>query len=462
MATADANINWGNLDDEEDFKNLSQKVQDAHSRNFVVEFDSKEANCAFDLREEGIKSLLEQRLQSQNHEPFKTRWINIWMPDKQPDVINHIAHHYGFSPRLKSSMRCQHHKPVPIPSQPQHRTAREVMHGVPGRSKHYDATKLADLHNDPEDQGSSPLATAKATTFDVNHYRIVSEVWHFASIDWGYKFTCIGYNSLYRSARNLTDPKQAKSEKPAGKRVWTWLVLCNDHTLISIHENPFPFEEVPPSQYTLSIRNNLVNVFKQLSKSSVHESHNPIMTVNIRQGLHGHEGDESQVSEDSGPSLLFYYLFDDWYTSYALVARYDHQYGKYLENIRDDMFVSPNLESARHLHHFGRQLAVLKRIYESYTMIIDRLLKGPQASFRGAPVIDDLRRFGHVATGAPTSSTNAVRGTGFAYGVPVSTAAAVRFERLRDRISLYALSEIDDCLAEKEALVMLVSTSQSW
>ena len=42
------------------------------------------------------------------------------------------------------------------------------------------------------------------------------------------------------------------------------------------------------------------------------------------------------------------------------------------------------------------------------------------------------------------------------FGAPLSSAASVRFERLRDRINLYALSEIQECLDEKESLVFLV------
>ena len=44
----------------------------------------------------------------------------------------------------------------------------------------------------------------------------------------------------------------------------------------------------------------------------------------------------------------------------------------------------------------------------------------------------------------------------FTYGIPLATGAAVRFETLRDRIRLYALSEIQECLDEKDALVQVV------
>ena len=50
---------------------------------------------------------------------------------------------------------------------------------------------------------------------------------------------------------------------------------------------------------------------------------------------------------------------------------------------------------------------------------------------------------------SPTSET---------FGAPLSQAAIVRFERLLDRINLYALSEIQECLDEKDALVFMVST----
>ena len=41
-------------------------------------------------------------------------------------------------------------------------------------------------------------------------------------------------------------------------------------------------------------------------------------------------------------------------------------------------------------------------------------------------------------------------------GVSLSSAARVRFERLKHRIRLYALSEIDECLKLRDDLVMMV------
>lgn len=80
--------------------------------------------------------------------------------------------------------------------------------------------------------------------------------------------------------------------------------------------------------------------------------------------------------------------------------------------------------------------------------------KSSQISDHTAQVVHDLS----VAKGelsADTQSFGELLSTQ-TYGVSLSSAATVRFERLRDRIKLYALSEIQECLDEKDSLVFLV------
>ena len=114
------------------------------------------------------------------------------------------------------------------------------------------------------------------------------------------------------------------------------------------------------------------------------------------------------------------------------------------------MFQSARIDHVHRLHHFGFQLSVLRRLYNSYNLIIERLTTGPQTSTLkpngDAPM--------HFHTGDSNRSNTGLEEK--PYGVPISTAAAVRFERLKDRISLYALSEIRACLEEKDALMTLV------
>ena len=60
------------------------------------------------------------------------------------------------------------------------------------------------------------------------------------------------------------------------------------------------------------------------------------MALPIREGLSsGEDGVKGGrfASLGDASSLVFYYLFDDWYTSYSLVARREHRYSAQLEDL---------------------------------------------------------------------------------------------------------------------------------
>ena len=61
---------------------------------------------------------------------------------------------------------------------------------------------IGTLKSDPEKQDQTEDAAVKSGTLDLNHYRIVNEVWHFMSVDWGYR--C---KSVPRTV-NLADPME--------------------------------------------------------------------------------------------------------------------------------------------------------------------------------------------------------------------------------------------------------------
>lgn len=91
-------------------------------------------------------------------------------------------------------------------------------------------------------------------------------------------------------------------------------------------------------------------------------------------------------------------------------------------------------------------------MYQSYALIIERILdrQKPLHSSTGNPSsINGSHSETLILEGKVTSEIET-------FGAPLSSAATVRFERLRDRINLYALSEIQECLDEKESLVFLV------
>ena len=123
------------------------------------------------------------------------------------------------------------------------------------------------------------------------------------------------------------------------------------------------------------------------------------------------------------------------------------------------MFTTAELNIVDELHHYGRQLAVLKRMYTSYENIIRRVLEGPKEEERPTVSAAGSRRGSNPQvfrqTEGQTLTLNGATGHP-SYGVPLSTAAKLKFVRLRDRINLYCLTEVQDCLDEKEALVFLV------
>lgn len=189
------------------------------------------------------------------------------------------------------------------------------------------------------------------------------------------------------------------------------------------------------------------------------------MTTHVRN--QSSESGRATVNPGEAPSLLFYYLFDDWVTNYSLVIRKEPSYRTALESLRQDMMVSrPRVEVIHDLHQLGRQLGVLKRLYQSYELIANRLLS------RQRLFMDANRREGQSNStpgrGAGSRFAQESRMDSFqslayedAYsanlgGVPLKHAASGRFERLADRVRQYALTEIEECILEKEGLTFLV------
>ncbi|KAL9083263.1 MAG: hypothetical protein Q9159_005874 [Coniocarpon cinnabarinum] len=261
-------------------------------------------------------------------------------------------------------------------------------------------------------------------------------------------------------------------------------------------------------------RYNLLNVLSQLSNVSYSPQRNPISLVPIRhtESLIGENGehlsqlDDRHPSEVDGPGLLFYYLFDDWWNSYALLTSHDHHYGAELNRLRDEMVSSPRVEHVYSLQHIGRQLACLKRLYESYETVIMRVLEKQRMPFPLSLPSNNPRQPStfsspqpasapqvHTANTPPTiapqveASLPEANQTLFSrpicvplsshhlaahafhyplapgsspaaydqYGVYLTSGARVRFERLRDRVRLYAIAEIQESIDLKDSLVTM-------
>lgn len=114
-------------------------------------------------------------------------------------------------------------------------------------------------------------------------------------------------------------------------------------TVISIYEDPMSrrdlSHELTADQTTLLqiCRRNIINVFSHLSRAKpASMGTNALFVLQLR-GLEsldaGRPGQAEKDVAENGPSLLFYYLFEDWYSSYGLVARKQQLYGAKLSEL---------------------------------------------------------------------------------------------------------------------------------
>ena len=119
------------------------------------------------------------------------------------------------------------------------------------------------------------------------------------------------------------------------------------------------------------------------------------------------------------------------------------------------MLLKAELKHIDRLHHIGRQLSVLKRLYQSYDSIVDHVLEKQTATM--ASLANSHIVTANEGSEQLSSSQPQVIEEESLLGVSLSSAARVRFLRLKHRIRLFALSEIQDCLEQKESLVLMVS-----
>ena len=150
----------------------------------------------------------------------------------------------------------------------------------------------------------------------------------------------IGYNSLHnvRTKQRDRNPEEADrhQDTPHGKRVWNWLLLCEDKTVVSVSEDPFPFTNGDLNAQDLrtlfTTRRNLVNVFRQLTKADTPLSNTALQQLPIRQRV-GDSEEETAHRPTDAPGLLFYYLFEDWGATFSLISRREQGYAAELDRL---------------------------------------------------------------------------------------------------------------------------------
>ncbi|EEP81020.1 predicted protein [Uncinocarpus reesii 1704] len=412
-----------NLDNSSDFRKCKYQLGNEETCNFVVDFDDNGAWGAFDVDKAELSALLDKT----KPRPFETRWI-----------------HYGMSHRLGGLMCSDPSRKKKItPLSP--KLACDKPNGVVDETEvSSETTKSSDIEAGYQSEKMVPADAPRSLEkqeFDmggISFSQLVDKIWHFST-----------------SSSSVAQ-------------------LIELGTVISIQENPFAQENLTREQRQAAlkiIRRNIGLVLFGISKQhGENKKKNPLLGTHIRNS--SSESTDVRVKKGEGPSLLFYYIFDDWATNYSLVIGREHSYSAALEKLRTNMLERPRVNLITDLHRVGRELAVLKRLYQSYELIATRILNRQwqmkeqtrSVSQRTASQIRGLNkhRFNvtrdHTWTSLPDDESEDEFNPRQSGGVQLKAAALNRVERLADRIRLYALSEIEECLNEKETLTFLVSS----
>ncbi|CCD52177.1 hypothetical protein ACHAPF_003417 [Botrytis cinerea] len=416
------NGTFADFDQQVIYEDSLDRAGDENTRNFVVEFGKLEARIAFDLNANHVKRLLDEPSTQAERDRPPVRWINIWGPNRQTDIIDVLAHRYGFSPRLLAII-----KTLP----PKNTSSKD--HRISYKEKLFEKD---DIETGRASMNMPRAHTAPAAT--TSHYTIAQQMINYQSVDVGARFMCIGANWMHD-----IDPPMKEKDNPTVQnlfedrvpcRLWSWLILCDDNTVIAVHEDTGPIK--PTKKDLKSLRGNTLSVLGQLSKSG-HEAADPISMQSVRQVLDLNTAQANSGTE--GASNLFYYLFDDWRAVYKTVAFFRGSLKELETSIFEDMTrksnKGPDIRIIPHLHFLSKRIRRMQHLYNGYHNLITRILEPKNSSTWEADTPD-----GSFMT---QSGRN---------GVKLAASARQRFERLGDRLKLLILNETGEFLAEKDAL----------
>lgn len=437
MATLQDGV-FADYDDTDVCSSSTRKAELGQTKNFVVDFGEQKAQIAFDLNADHLKHVLT----SARPDRQPVRWINIWGPDKQKEAVKLLSEKYGFSPRLRGIILT---KPKPPTDTSSRQDKPHATFWLRPQSKDDVESATKSLEQPSLEQPSLDM-DAPSSQFD--HYNVASSMINYHAIDYGDHFTCIGANWLHKEQHGQCEMSADSKMQDEGtqRRLYSWLILCKDNTVISLQEDP---SFITNDEDLKETRSNLLSVLRQLSKVK-HDSIDPLSWQSVRQALDGLDGEKVGIE---GASNLFYYLFDDWLAVYHTVGFFR----KRLKSLQDVIIDSssqksyemPDIAIIPRLHILGQEIRTMHHVYEGYKNLISRILEPPKSA-----ILEDLtpsrsRSFSMMSAPAclsPLPPENNTRNL-------VSRSAAARFERLGDRLQLLILSQTNEFLVEKEALM---------
>ncbi|KAI0872336.1 hypothetical protein GGS24DRAFT_491560 [Hypoxylon argillaceum] len=450
-AVSSLNAKFEDFDRPEVFSKAVPHAESLASQNFVVEFGPEHARIAFNLDASNIKTLLESERDVQN---YPIRWINIWDPTTQKKALTAIGDHYEFSERLIRLM-CLPAKPQSLHHlrrfRERHGLAKfgrrhgDIEAGRPsnGANNEYPLESQSTVHLPKDD-----IHLAEVDDDSMELYLQVKNTVNYFSTDQTQKAFCIGAHWLHKRPVGIHEHEHKSMMPP---KHWQWLTLCNDHTVLSIHERP-SFEPVPDKEdyktwedmELKNMRANTLDVLRQLSREGFDlYKKKPLSLNSVRRPLnrwHGHARDSMTLDRhdtgmsfangaepislaDEGTSNLFYYLFEDYVAAGPLRTA-----GEKLEHIRPQIR-NKTRDIIPTLHYLSRDLRELKHLFENYKNLISK-----------------ITALGKADAQAPNGHVEDVR------RVMLTDTALSRFDRLGDRLQYLMLNSIEGYLGEISAV----------
>ncbi|KAI1351180.1 hypothetical protein F5Y01DRAFT_283638 [Xylaria sp. FL0043] len=446
------------FDLDEVFQKATPHAENLNSKNFIVEFGPDRARIAFDVESGNIERLLA----SEKDENYPIRWINIWNPSTQREAVAAIGNHYEFSERLVRLMY--------MSAQLQPLTTPRKVKERPLLAKHFSRhpdVELGVLGNGVNTPLDSPLSAqfqkgsielmGPVDDDSMELYLQVKNTVNYFSTDQTQKALCIGAHWLHRRPKGEKGDHEYQAKSMMPPKHWQWLTICNDHTVLSIHEQP-SFETPPPNEDAVkwkaeelqNIRANTLDVLLQLSRKgfdlykrkplSLNSVRRPLSKWHSRDkpNLDRHEtgmtfaiGGEPVSLADEGTSNLFYYLFEDYVAAGPLKTaerKLEHMTSKVLEGARPHIR-KKSIDIIPTLHYLSKDLRELKHLFENYKNLINKItaLGKTDAQARNGHVEDPRR-------------------------VMLTDSALSRFDRLGDRLQYLMLNSIEGYLGEISAL----------
>jgi hypothetical protein len=180
------------FDDRGNFNLFDGQMLNSKSHNFCLDFGEDSAFCAFDLDAQSYEKLLTSPRPAELH----TRWINIWMPSSQKDLLGTLARQFDFTPRLLGLMKSD---PVPARSSASLRSQKSssTLRSKPSsmsskfnKSKSIKGRARGANGASPDSEESVGMTDLMHSTQlemvqDLSHYQMIDDVWHWSTVDQG-------------------------------------------------------------------------------------------------------------------------------------------------------------------------------------------------------------------------------------------------------------------------------------